>query len=155
MKMFASPTTQLFALLFSLAPFSQATRPSNASEIFYLTNCFNDLWSTSYAEIDYYANKNHSAISGHPSQPDLASFVNTSSSVDYGDGTWKPLSESLFNFTAVICEDASTASAGTVVGKAESSESVGSLECVKLSSEIVHTQKEVTCYSEYACTGVS
>lgn len=134
--------------LLALATFSRAQQPG---EIYYLTNCFNSMSQTSYAEIDFYTNTSLSAIAGKASQPDLLAFINLSSSVDYEDGPWSSLSGSPFNFTAVIENDAYTTNAGTVVGKANCSLFSGSMECMRLARLVVHTQKEVTCYSDYAC----
>ena len=149
--MFYSPSTHL-VLLTLFASRSQAIYPNN--EIYYLTNCFDDLFGRSYATVDYYANKSLSAIAGNPTQPDLVSWVNTSSSVNYEDGTWKTLSPSEFNFTAVIGKNAYTASVGTIVGSAQSNQTVGPLACSRLKRTMVHFQKELSCYADYSCTSV-
>lgn len=108
-----------------------------------------------YAEIDYYTNKSLSVVASHPTPPDLQAVINSSSSNNYEDGTWNSLSGAPFTFAAVIGKDAYTAGAGTVAGSANSSTSSGTMECVKLARVIVHIQKEVTCYSDYACVDVS
>jgi hypothetical protein len=143
----------VLTFLLALAPLSQAKQAllSQTGEIYYLTNCFNGMSRASYAEIDYYSNKTLSAIDGKSSQPTLLAFVNTSSSIDYEDGMWSSLAGCPFNFTVVIGNGAYTASAGTVVGSANSSTSASTMECVRLARVVVHVQKEVTCYSDYAC----
>jgi hypothetical protein len=83
----------------------------------------------SYAEIDYYTNKSLSAIAGKTSQPNLYAIINPSSSINYENGTWSSLSGEAFNFTAVIGYGAYTASAGTVVGTANSSTFAGTMQC--------------------------
>jgi hypothetical protein len=106
----------IFVLSFTLTSFTQAKQPQHTDEIYYLTNCFNKHTSLPYAEIDYYNNRSLSAISDHPSPPDLKSVINPSASIDYEDGTWSTVAGALFTFTAMIGDDAYTASAGTVVG---------------------------------------
>ena len=154
--MYCTTKTSLLTFLLSLTFSAQAEQPRPADEIYYLSNCFNTLMQSSYAEIDYYTNKSLSAsISNKPSQPDLQTIINPSSSINYEDGTWSSLTGAPFNFTAVIGDNAHTASAGTVVGSANSSTFVGTMGCVRLAEVVVHMQKEVTCYSDYACTDSS
>lgn len=157
LKMHCSNKILLFTFLLALAPFSQAKQPllSQAGEIYYLTNCFNGMSQASYAEIDYYTNKSLSAIAGKTSQPNLFAIINPSPSINYEDGTWSSLSGEAFNFTAVIWNGVYTASAGTVVVTANSSTFAGTMQCVRLARVVVHMQKEVTCYSDYACINSS
>jgi len=130
--------------------------PSQAlPSAYYLTNCFNSLMQSSYAEIDCYTNNTVSAVARRPCAPDLMTIINPLSSLDYEDGTWSSPSGAPFNFTAVIRQNAYTASVGTVVGSANSSSFTGTIECVRLNRAVLHTQKEVTCYSDYACGNVS
>jgi hypothetical protein len=143
--------TSFTTLLLTLPLFSQAQKSPLTNETYYLTNCFNGFSRSSYAEIDYYNNKSLAAISDHPSPPDLFAVINSSSSINYEGGTWSSLSGAPFIFTAIIRDDAYTASAGSVIGKANSSSFAGTMECVRLARVVVHMQKEVTCYSDYAC----
>ncbi len=82
-------------------------------------------------------------------------IINSFSSVNCDDCTWKSLSGASLNFTAVIWDYAYTARAGNVVGSANSSTSPWTMHCLRLARLIVHKQKKVTCYSNYACTDSS
>jgi len=152
-KMYHTIQTSFSTFFLALVLSTQAQKTPN--DIFYLTNCVNGLMQSSYAEIDCYTNNTVSAIARRPCAPDLMTIINSSSSLNYEDGTWSSPSGAPFNFTAVIRQNASTASVGTVVGRANSSSFAGTTQCVRLARAVLHTQKEVTCYSEYACGNVN
>jgi hypothetical protein len=151
--MYFAVQTSVSTFLLTLILSSQAE--AQKSTTYYLTNCFDVLMQSSYAEIDCYTNNTASAIGRRPSPPDLMTIINPASSLNYEDGTWSSPSGAPFNFTAVIGENAYTASVGTVVGSANSSSFAGTIECVRLTRVVLHMQKEVTCYSDYACGDVS
>lgn len=136
------------------SPVPELTRkshPSHTAEIYFLTNCFNNVNLASYAEFDWYANSTLTVLGGHTTLPDLKNVINTAESVDYEDETWFSLPGSPFNLTVVIGADAYTAKQGTQIGTATSSTFAGTMKCERLTRVIPYTTSTVTCYSDYAC----
>lgn len=123
----------------------------DTAEIYYLSNCFNNVTGAAYAAADYYGDY---ALSQDGQTPDEVGIFNADSDVDYEDGTW--FITTPFKFTVFIGEDAYTAAAGTLVGNANSSTFAGPMNCYRETRVVLYEpEADVKCYSDYVCTDVS
>jgi len=144
-------TCLLLFLLTCLARFTSSSpishQPSKSAEIYYLTNCFNNNTFAAYAEIDYYPN---SALSHSSQPPNKKAIINTANSIDYEDGTWTATTP--FKFKVYIDVDAYTATAGTLIGNANSSTFVGTMNCYRETRFVLYESGvNEQCYTDYSC----
>ncbi|ESZ96055.1 hypothetical protein SBOR_3532 [Sclerotinia borealis F-4128] len=149
-SLIASTPLLFLSALTSAAPTSitSAIEARASTQIYYLVNCFNNITSAAYAETDYY--QSSKSLSPPGPTPTETAILNTEDSIDFEDGTW--VATTPFTITAVIGEDAYTATSGTLVGSATASTSTKALSCIRLTRFVLYEPKvDEQCYSDYAC----